>query len=86
MKRICDCKIFNDYEMKEYKIKTVHKVFGKKEMSANINGFIETTDKVGIVAHGKELYCWKNKNMDSLIETNNMVIISDRMMEIFISI
>lgn len=81
-----DCKIFENYEGKEYKIKTEHKIFGASEVTSVINGFIDDDERVGIIAHGKELYCYKKNGNCNIVEGNNMVVMSDDLMKIFICI
>lgn len=85
MKRILDCKLFNNYISKEYKIKTIHKIFGGNEMYAAINGFIDNEECIGVVVHGKELYCYKNDDKYDFVEENDRIIISDGLMGVFIS-
>lgn len=70
----------------EYKIKTVHKIFGEYEVESEINKLINNEEKFGIVAHGKEIYCYKSSNEFSVVTENNMIIISDELMKIFIYI
>ena len=84
VKRILNCKLFNNYNGKEYKIKTVHKIFGTISMCAAINGFIDDEQRIGVIVHGKDLYCHKNDNGYNFVENENNVIISDGLMKIFI--
>ncbi len=84
MKRIFDCKLFNDYIGKEYKIKTVHKIFGESYIHAAISGFIDDEQRIGIVVHRKDLYCHKSDNGYIFVENENNVMISDGLMKIFI--
>lgn len=81
-----NCKIFKNYEGKEYKIRTEHKIFGTSEMTSVINGFIDDEERVGVIAHGKELYCYKKHDGFSVVEGNDMVVISDDLLKIFISV
>ena len=76
--------IFGD--VKEYKIRTVHKIFGEYEAESTINRLIDDEERFGIIAHGKELYCYKTSNEFSVVTKNDMVIISDDLMKIFIYI
>ena len=85
-KRILDCKIFNNYMDNEYKIITKHKIFGESKMCSVISGLIEDNDRVGVVVHEKDLFCYKNDSQHKFIEENNMVFMSDGLMEIFIYI
>lgn len=79
-----NCNIFENYEEKEYKIKTEHKIFGVSEMTSVINGFIDDEERVGIITHGKELYCHKKNGSCNIIEGNDMVVMLDDFMKIFI--
>ena len=85
-KRIFNCAMFNNYINKEYKIVIKHKIFGENKMVSVINGFVEDEDRIGVVAHGKEIFCYKNDNDYKFIEENDRVVVSDGLMEIFIYI
>jgi hypothetical protein len=84
MKRILDCKLFDGYENKEYKIKTIHKIFGEKTMKCVINKFIDDEERTGVVIHGNELFCYKNDKGYLFVDDVNNMIISDGLMEILI--
>lgn len=84
MKRILDCKLFNNYAGKEYKIRIKHRIFGENEMCAPINEFIDNDEMAGVVVHGKRIYCYKNDGGYKLIEEKDGVVISDFMMKISI--
>ena len=84
MTRILDCKLFDGYENKEYKIKTIHKIFGEKKMKCVINGFIDDDERFGIVVHGNELFCYKDDSQYVFVENDENVIISDGLMKILI--
>lgn len=85
MRKILNCKIFDVDKDMEYKIKTKHRIFGVSEMKSVINGLIDDENRTGIIAHGKELYCYKEDENYNIVEKNDMIIISDNLMEIFIS-
>ena len=53
-------------------------------MCAAINGFIDDEQRIGVIVHGKDLYCHKNDNGYNFVENENNVIISDGLMKIFI--
>ena len=85
IKRFLDLELFKDYANKEYKIKTVHKIFGETIAKVSINGLIDESDRVGVIVHGKEIYCRKeNENCVSVFE--NGIVMSDSLMKIFISL
>ena len=86
MKRILNCKIFDKYENKEYEINIKHRIFGESKMNCVINGFIDDEDKVGIIVHKRNLYCYKQDEDFSFVEKNDRVIMSDRLMKIVIKI
>lgn len=82
MKRIFDCGIFNDYVNKKYEVKVKHKIFGENKMKCVINGLIDEDNKVGIVVHGKEIFCYKQDCEYGFVEKNDRIIMSDGLMEI----
>ena len=86
MKRILDCKIFEDYTNKKYEVKVKHRIFGKYEMRCVISGLIDDEEMGGIIVHGKEIYCYKQDHTYRFIEKDDRVIMSDGLMEICIKI
>jgi hypothetical protein len=82
MKRIFDCGIFNEYVNKKYEVNVNHKIFGENKMKCVINGLIDEDNKVGIVVHGKEIFCYKQDCAYRFTEKNDRVIVSDNLMEI----
>lgn len=78
------CKIFEDYINKKYKVKVEHRIFGRYEMKCVINGLIDDKERVGIVVHGKEIFCYKDDEKFNCIEENNRITISDGLMEIIV--
>lgn len=84
MKKILTCKIFEGYINKKYKVKVEHRIFGRYEMKCVINGLIDDEERVGIVVHGKEIFCYKDDENFNYIEENNRIIMSDGLMEIVV--
>lgn len=82
-KRIFDCELFKDYINKEYEIITEHKIFGKNVIKGTIRGFIDNDNEVGIIVHGKEIFCKKDFNKSFYVnEENGIVYLSDELMKI----
>ena len=75
-----NCILFDDYKNKEYKIITEHKVFGKNIITGEINGLIDDNDRVGVIVHGKEIFCTGH----NVKEENGIVYLSDSLMKITI--
>ena len=86
MKGILNCKIFDGYVNKEYEINIKHRLFGKNKMNCAINGFVDDENRIGIIVHGRELYCYKQDEHFSFVEKNDRVIMSDELMKIVIKI
>ncbi len=51
------CKIFDNYQEKEYKIIITDNLFGDAEYYGTISDFIEDGERVGIKLHHNEIYC-----------------------------
>lgn len=79
-----NCKLFENYANKKYKVNVVHRIFGKYEMKCVINELIDNEERVGIIVHGKEIFCYKQDERFSFVEENSRVIMSDSLMEIFV--
>lgn len=75
-----NCKLFDDYKNKEYEIITEHKVFGRNVIRGEINELIDDNDRVGIVVHGKKIFCMGH----DVKEENDIVYLSDALMKIIV--
>ena len=73
-------KLFKDYKNKQYEIITEHKVFGTNVIKGNIIELIDDNNKMGVVIHGKEIYC----NTSKAEEKNGAVCLSDDFLKIMI--
>ena len=74
------CKLFEDYTSREYIIITEHKIFGKNIIKGRISGLIDEDDRVGVIAHGKEIFCTGH----DIKEENGIVYLSDELMKIIV--
>lgn len=73
-------KLFEDYVNREYIIITEHKIFGKNIINGKISGLINSDDRVGVVIHGKEIFCMGH----DVKEENGIVYMSDGLMKIIV--
>lgn len=82
MKKFLNCGIFNEYKNKKYEVNIKHKIFGENKIKCAINGLIDKDNKIGIIVHGKEIFCYKQDYKYRFIEKNDRIIMSDGLMEI----
>lgn len=83
MDKILTYKVFDGHAAKKYKVNVTHKIFGNYKMKCVINEIIND-ERVGIVVHGKEIFCYKNDDAFKLTEEKDRIIISDSLMEIIV--
>ena len=82
MKKLLNCGIFNEYKNKKYEVNIKHKIFGENKIKCTINGLIDKDNKIGIIVHGKKIFCYKQDCKYRFIEKNDRIIMSDGLMEI----
>lgn len=75
-------KLFKNYKNKKYEIITEHKIFGTNIIKGNIIDLIDDNNKMGVVIHGKEIYC----NTSKIEEKNGVVCLSDDFLKIIIKL
>lgn len=79
-----NCRLFENYEHKEYKITIKHKIFGESKITGAIGGFIDDADRLGVIVRGKGIYCYKTDSQFKFNEENDVVTLEDTLMKIFI--
>lgn len=69
---------------RKYKIITEHKIFGRAVIKGVISKVINNDDKIGVVVHGKEIYCRKHDKTFKVVEKNGVFSMSDELMKIIV--